>query len=83
MLYKKAALNFWYIYRKTPVLESRTDLLHAHLRFYFSLGNTLKNFIDFLETMFFLKNVKRKVMLTEVYLEPKRKSMKFFFCKNS
>ena len=33
---------------------------------------------------FFQKNVKFKVMFTEAYLEPSRRStMEFFFCKNS
>ena len=39
-------------------------------RFYFSLAKTLKNFINFLTSYVLLKNVKCKVMLTEVYLKP-------------
>ena len=75
MFYKKST------HRKTTVLESlfnkvaglpdccKSYLLHAHLRFYFSLGKTLKKFNAF------LKNIKCKVMLTEAYLEPRRTSM--------
>ena len=42
----------------------KTCLLHALLRFYFSLAKTLS----------FLRNVKFKVMPRETYLEPSRTS---------
>ena len=48
-------------------------------RFYFSLAKTLKNFINFLTSYVLLKNVKCKVMLTEVYLKPSWTSMMELF----
>ena len=39
-------------------------------RFYFSLAKTSKNFINFLINYVLLRNVKCKVILTEVNLEP-------------
>ena len=48
----------------------KTYLLHALVRFYFSLGKTLKNFINFFINYVLLKNVKCKVMFTGAYLEP-------------
>ena len=51
---EKAVKNIWKICKKTTVLESFFNEvaglqgLHTHLRFYFSLGETLKNFINFL-----------------------------------
>ena len=52
----------------------KTYLLHPLLRFYFSLGKTLKNFINFFINYVLPKNVKCKVMFTEAYLEPSRTS---------
>ena len=62
----------------------KTYLLHALLRFYFSFGKALKNFINFLINYVLLKNVKCKVMLTEAYLEPSRTStMELFLLRLS
>ena len=102
LFYKKSCTQrFWGIPRKMPVLESffnevarlqdccKSYLLHAQLRFYFSLVKTFKNFINILLTMslksivYLLKTVNKcKVMFTEVYLEPSRTSMMgLFFAK--
>ena len=58
----------------------KTYLLHALLKFYISLGKTLKNFINFFITYVLLNIVKYKVMFTEAYLEPSRTStMELFY----
>ena len=44
----------------------RTYCLQAHLRFYFPLGKTLKNFINFLKNHV-LKNAKFKVMFRGIF----------------
>ena len=85
---------FWKIHRKIPVLECllnkvvglqdccKTYLVHAHLRFYFSLGKTSKNFINVLYRPCSSKNVKCKVMFIEAYLEPSRTFAMELFYKN-
>ena len=59
----------------TPEDYCKTYLLHALLRFYFSLGKILKNFINLPWTINFyelLKNVKWKAMFTKGYLQLSR-----------
>ena len=71
-----------FLFNKVAGLQDccKTYLLHAFLRFYFSLGKTLKNFINFFTNYVPLKNVKCKVMFTKTYLEPSRRStMQLFF----
>ena len=59
----------------------KTNLLHAHLRFYFSVGKTLKRIHQFSINYVLLNNLKCKIMFTEVYLEPSRISMMVFFAE--
>ena len=63
------------LFNKVAVLQDccKTCLLHAFLRFYFSLGKTLKNLYVL------VKNVKCKVMFREAYLEPSQTSTMGFF----
>ena len=80
-LNKSYPYDFWNIHRKTPAFESlfnkvavrqdcrKTYLLHAHLRFYFSLGKTLKNFNQRSINYVLLKNVKCKVMFRVEHLQ--------------
>ena len=72
------------LFNKVAGLQNcyKTYLLYSHLRFNFSLGKTLKDFINFPETVF-LKNLKCKVMFTEAYLEPSQTYMMELFCENS
>ena len=61
----------------------KTYHLYSHLRFYFALGKTLKNFDQLSINYVLLKDVKCKVMFTEAYLEPSQTSMMELFCENS
>ena len=61
----------------------KTYLSHAHLRFYFSLGKTLKKKSSTFYRPCSSKNVKCKVMFIEAYLEPSRTSAIQLFCENS
>ena len=72
-----------YLFNKVAGLEdcSKTSLLHLHLRLYFWLDKTLKNLHQLPINYILLKNVKCKVMFTEVYLEPNGTSMMEFFAK--
>ena len=55
-------------------------LLHSHLKFYLSLGKTLKKLsVDHVV----LKNVKYKLMFSKAYLEPSQVSMIKPFCEIS
>ena len=68
------------LFNKVAVLQvcCKTYLLHALLRFYFSLVKPLKNSLIFYK-LCLLRNVKCKVMLTEAYLEPSQTSMMELF----
>ena len=91
----KLSQNFLNTHRKSPVLESlfnkaaglqecyKTHLLQFHSRFYFSLGKTFKNINQLSRNYVSLKNVKFKVMFTEVYSETSQTSMMELLCKNS
>ena len=61
----------------------KTYLLYSHLRFYFSLDKSLKKLYQLYINYGLLKTVKRKVTLTEAYLELSRTSTMEHFCKNS
>ena len=85
---------FWNVHKKIPVLKCllnkvaglqdccKTCLSQGHLRFYFSLGKTLKISSTFCRPCS-SKSVKCKVIFTEPYLEPSRWSAMEVFCENS